>query len=102
MIDIKKTKEQSRLYIKDAGVSNEDVLNDISWKFAVADIILRIADQLGIKVDPETDMEALEDAVIIGNKLCIEISNLLEEKIQLRSEGDSSESQLNREDLGRD
>ena len=101
MIDIKKTREQSRLYIKDAGVANEDVLNDISWKFAVADVILRIADQLGIKVDPESDMDALDNAVIIGNKLCIDISNILEEKINI-SEGDSSESQQNREDLGYD
>ena len=101
MIDIKKTKEQSRLYIKDAGVANEDVLNDISWKFAVADIILRIADQLGIKVDPESDMDALDNALIIGNKLCIDISSILEEKINI-SEGESSESQQNREDLGYD
>ena len=78
---------------------NEENLTDIAWKYAIGDIILNQADQQGISVNTNSLVDSFGNEILIEDKICIQITKVQSKDIT--SEGDSSESQLNRkEDLG--
>ena len=79
---------------------NKENLSDIAWKYAIGDIILTLADQQGLKVEPKSRLDIFENDCLIGDKICILVRPVQSED-NVTSEGDSSESQLNpKEDLG--
>ena len=88
-------------YVKDSVVSNNEQLQeDIAWKFAIGDIILTLADQQGLKVEPKSLLDIFDADCLIGDKICCLVRPVQSEN-NVTSEDDSSESQLNQdEDLG--
>ena len=90
-------------------IKNNDVIDEIAWKFTIGDVILSIADQAGFKgLEPGNNIEVYQgdgtdlDDIMIGDSLCILVRSANKEN--LTSEDDSSESQPNpdkeSEDLG--
>ena len=84
-------------------VKNDEVIDEIAWKFTIGDIILSIADQAGFTgVKPGDNIEVYQgdgtnlDDIMIGDSLCILVRSVNKES--LNSEGNSSESQPNPDD----
>jgi hypothetical protein len=89
--------ENAKKYISvliSEGHPNESTIEEISWKFAIGDLILSIADQAGFdKTEPGSNIEIFDGKdIIIGKDLCILVRKANEENI---SEINNSESQPN-------
>ena len=84
--------------------NNQELIDEIAWKFTIGDVILSIADQAGFKgLEPGNNIEVYQgdgthlDDIMIGTSLCILVRSANKET--LTSEDDSSESQPNPDEI---